>query len=313
MQRRHCCLGKMSIGCLISVALARTLAQAAPPTKILVEPGATIAFMGDSITDQGWKHPAGYVRLIVDGLAANKIQVTPIPAGVGGNIAGQMRDRLQKDVLDKKPDWLLLSCGINDVWHLAEHKQGFDQFQQNITALVDAALAAGVKVVILTTSVIGEDFGLDHNRTLVAYNKFLRDLAKEKHCLVADIDADCRQALKSNVGGQAMLTADGVHLNPHGEELFAGCVLRTFGIAPDRIEKLKESWRDIPDAWQLRANYDKGNGKMFLVQKLLTIGQFERLQRLAAAKKAVGTANGERASRGQHPGIHQAARRDRKL
>jgi lysophospholipase L1-like esterase len=73
-----------------------------------------------------------------------------------------MGGRLQKDVLDKKPDWLLLSCGINDVWHLRQHREGFDDYKRNMTDLVDKALEDKVKVVILTTTVIGEGLNEQH-------------------------------------------------------------------------------------------------------------------------------------------------------
>src|SRR4051794_13463324 len=132
MQRTLSCLARAVTSCLAVLGWL-PLAWAEGQGKILVESGSTVAFLGDSITDQGWKHPAGYVRLIVRGLETAKVRVTPIPAGVGGNIAREMRDRLQKDVLDKKPDWLLLSCGINDVWHLRQHKEGFDNYKSNIT------------------------------------------------------------------------------------------------------------------------------------------------------------------------------------
>ena len=66
---------------------------------------------------------------------------------------------------------------------MREHKEGFDKFKdQNITALVDAALKARVKVMLFTT-VIGEDLNEEHNETLVCYNQFLRALARERQCL----------------------------------------------------------------------------------------------------------------------------------
>jgi lysophospholipase L1-like esterase len=272
----------MALICLAVLGLTR-LAQADQPSTVLVEPGSKIAFLGDSITDQGWKNPAGYVKLVVNGLDSAKIRVPPIPAGIGGNIAREMKDRLQKDVLDKKPDWLLLSCGINDVWHLQEHKEGFGQYKRNVTDLVEKALNAKVKVMILTTTVIGEGLNEPHNQTLVKYNQFLRALAREKHCVLADVDADFRAALRS--GRRDPITSDGVHLNPHGDQIVASGILRAFGLTQKQIDQLHETWRDIPDAWLLRANHDKGMGKFFLVQKRLTIRQYERLQDIAGKKK----------------------------
>ena len=65
---------------------------------------------------------------------AKKIEV--IPAGVGGNTSKDMLARLDRDVLSKKPDWMTLSCGVNDVWHGATGVP-LDQYQQNITSIVE--------------------------------------------------------------------------------------------------------------------------------------------------------------------------------
>ena len=134
-----------------------------PSTEIAVKNGEKIAFLGDSITAGGWGNPAGYVRLVIAGLEANGIKVEPVPAGIGGHKSDQMLARLDKDVLSKKPQWMTLSCGVNDVWHGprgvplddAAAKSGtFDDkvatrgtYKKNITAIIDRAKAAGVKPV----------------------------------------------------------------------------------------------------------------------------------------------------------------------
>jgi len=95
-----------------------------------------------------------------------------IPAGVGGNTSRDMLARLDKDVLSKKPDWMTLSCGVNDVWHGANGGVPLDQYQQNITSIVDQATAAGIKVVILTSTMITEDEATANNQQLVATTIF---------------------------------------------------------------------------------------------------------------------------------------------
>jgi hypothetical protein len=58
---------------LLLLLLLVSLVARADAQPIKVESGSNIAFMGDSITDQGWKHPATYVTLVVHGLEATKI------------------------------------------------------------------------------------------------------------------------------------------------------------------------------------------------------------------------------------------------
>ena len=95
-----------------AIAAAATL-----NAEICVKKGDAVAFMGDSITQQGNGSHAGYVNLVMKGLELCGVDAKKIPAGISGHKSVQMHGRLKRDVLDKKPDWMLLSCGVNDVGH----------------------------------------------------------------------------------------------------------------------------------------------------------------------------------------------------
>lgn len=204
--------------------------------------GQKIAFLGDSITEQG-AGPQGYVSLTLRGLEAVGVKAVAVPAGISGHKSNQMLERLERDVLSKKPDWMTLSCGVNDVWHGANGVP-LDQYQTNITKIVDTCQAAGVKVMILTSTMIGEDQPNENNQKLTAYNEFLRTLAREKKCLLADLNADMQAAIvAAGVAKQGtLLTTDGVHMNPAGNKLMAEGVLKAFGLNSDQLEKARKSW-----------------------------------------------------------------------
>ena len=85
--------------------------------KIPIKSGDKVAFLGDSITQQGKSSPSGYVNLVSDALATHGVKVEVIGAGISGHKSNQMLERLERDVLSKKPQWMTLSCGVNDVWH----------------------------------------------------------------------------------------------------------------------------------------------------------------------------------------------------
>lgn len=212
-----------------------------------VKSGEKIAFLGDSITQQGNESAAGYVRLVISGLEQNQIKATAIPAGIGGHKSDQMLERLERDVLSKKPDWMTLSCGVNDVWHGARGIP-LPQYKTNITEIVRRAKAAGVKVMILTATMIGEDQANDNNQKLVAYNDFLRQLAKEQGCLLADLNADMQAAVKAAGAARSgnVLTTDGVHMNPLGNLMMATGVLKAFGLSDAQVQKARAHWMTIP-------------------------------------------------------------------
>jgi len=134
---------------------------------------------------------------------------------------------------------------VNDVWHGANGVP-LDQYKINITKIVDQCQTAGVKVMILTSTMIGEDQPNPNNQKLVAYNDFLKELAKEKKCLLADLNADM-QAIIAKAGAEKkgnILTGDGVHMNPAGDQMMALGVLKAFGLSDEELAKAKASWAD---------------------------------------------------------------------
>ena len=244
-------LGSLLAALLLWVPLA--------PAQIAVKSGDKIAFLGDSITAGGWSNPAGYVRLVIAGLEANGLHATPVPAGISGHKSDQMLARLERDVLSKQPQWMTLSCGVNDVWHgkrgvplddaMAKNGEYDEQvgergtYQQNITAIINRATAAGVKPVILTATVIQENLDSKENGLLVPYNEFLRQLAQEKQVLLADLNALFQARIKAaNQPGVKVLTSDGVHMAGEGDKLMALGVLQALGLNAAELEKAKAAW-----------------------------------------------------------------------
>jgi len=231
--------------------------QAADPAMAGPQAGQKVAFMGDSITDGGYHDANGYVRLVEGALEQQGRKIVVIPAGVGGDTSKDMLARLDKDVLSEKPDWMTLSCGVNDVWH-KEKKTGvsLDDYKKNITSIVDQATAAGIKVIILTATMIKEDPSNAANQDLVAYNDFLRSLATAKHLPLADLNADMQKELAAQHAEVPqtkgnLLTRDGVHMNGLGNEMMAAGVLKAMGSTSAQIDQVQVGWRSAPDGMEV--------------------------------------------------------------
>lgn len=242
---------------------------------LVVSNGQSIAFLGDSITQQGAVSPGGFCRLVISGLDHVGVKAKMIPAGVGGNTSKDMLKRLDRDVLNKKPTWMTLSCGVNDVWR-GTNGVAIDAFKTNVTAIVDGAQAQGIRVMILTATMIQEDPAHTNNQKLAAYNQFLRGLAAEKKCLLADLNVDMHKAIaEGRARGRKgnLLTNDGVHMNGDGNQMMALGVLRAFGLGDAELRAVQESWMDIPDAVVLP------------VSPSLTFRQKAQLQELADERK----------------------------
>ena len=215
--------------------------------ELIVKDGDTLAFLGDSITQQGQEKTDGYVNLVLRSLAIEGVYVKPVKAGVSGNKSNDMLARLDSNVLSKKPNVMTLSCGVNDVWH-QDWKKGvpLEDYKKNISAIFDKCDAAGCKVVVLTATMF-EKPGMEkfkHNVMIAPYNEWLREEAKRRGYPVADLNADMWKAHAENPS--VKLTADGVHMRPEGNRLMARGVLRALGMAENRVASFDwENWKPV--------------------------------------------------------------------
>lgn len=210
----------------------------------------TVAFLGDSITRLGFAQQTGYINLVKAGLQTCGISVKVIPAGISAQHSVHMLERVQRDIIDKKPDILILSCGVNDVW-MAHRNQGVSlpEYKRNIRALVEKVLAADIKLYIMTATMIYEDQNNSWNQQLTAYNGFLRELANEKNCVLIDQNIAMQNELvrlkKLYPGAKGnLLTIDGVHMNPLGDAVMAKSILRSFGLNDMELARAEKSWME---------------------------------------------------------------------
>ena len=143
---------------------------------------------------------------------------------------------------------MTLSCGVNDVWH---GKRGVKlaDYKKNIRSIVEKAQGAGIKVCILTATMIKEDPQNAYNKKLQGYNEFLKELAAEKKCMFVDLNGDMQKAIadfkKAHPKAQGnYLTTDGVHMNPGGNSMMARGILRAFGLNEQELAKAEKAWQD---------------------------------------------------------------------
>jgi len=237
-----------------------TFVQAAS-AEIAVQSGEKIAFLGDSITAGGWGNPVGYVRLVMAGLEANGVKAVAVPAGISGHKSDDMLARLDRDVISKKPQWMTLSCGVNDVWHgvkgvaldeaalaAGNYTNGAARgtYKKNIAQIVEKAEAAGIKVVLLTATVIQEKLDNAENAQLAPYNDYLRALAREKKLRLADLNAMFQERIKAeNKPNEKVLTSDGVHMAQEGDKLMAKGVLQALGLDAEQMKKAESAWASL--------------------------------------------------------------------
>ena len=226
---------------------------------IAVKDGDAIAFLGDSIT-AGGNRPAGYVNLVMKGLEVAGVKgAKKIPAGIGGQKSNHMVARVDKDCLSKKPAFLTVSCGVNDVWHGAKGVP-LEEYKVNMSGIFDKAAAAGVAVVVLTPTMIYEDENNAQNRKLQGYVDWLVEEAGRRGLRLANLNADMHRTLaemraRAKAKGEKLpprlLTVDGVHMAFPGNCMMAWGVLRALGVPESLKGEIEAAWRKMPEAYDV--------------------------------------------------------------
>jgi lysophospholipase L1-like esterase len=207
-------------------------------TRISLRSGDRIVFFGDSITELGVK-PNGYVTLIKAELSNRHpdLGIEVIGAGISANKVTDLLNRLGRDVLDEKPNVVVIYIGINDVWHWAlKNLQGTrkDQYESGLREIIARIQYADAMVVLCTPSVIGEKYDGTNpqDAMLEEYAAISRKVAEDLGIRLCDLRKAFLKYLAANNKENKekdILTDDRVHLNDTGNRFVAQEILKSFG------------------------------------------------------------------------------------
>ncbi|MBC7885414.1 MAG: G-D-S-L family lipolytic protein [Saprospiraceae bacterium] len=186
-----------------------------------------ILFFGDSITEGGVSE-GGFISKMKQKLADKNLQgkYELSGSGISGNKVYDLFFRLEKDVISKNPDVVVIWIGVNDVWHKSTHGTGtdLDKFELMYVGIIQRLQEKGIRVFCCTPACIGEktDHSNPQDGDLNEYSKTIRKMALEHNTALIDIrSAFLNYNLHHNVDNQyqGILTSDGVHLNDVGSKL----------------------------------------------------------------------------------------------
>ena len=215
---------------------------------IVLRPGATVLFAGDSITDCQRRDTedglgTGYPLRIAGewGLWHRDRPVSWLNAGIAGNRVADLAARWRTDVLDARPDVVSILVGVNDVgWHTLDpdgHVISVDEFEAGydrlLTPLADAELILIEPFLLPVTTpvragrgrvLIGEQERAEWRADLDPKIQAVRRLARRHgaHLLAAD----GMFAELSATTGPEHWAADGLHPTPAGHAALADAWLR---------------------------------------------------------------------------------------
>ncbi len=200
----------------------------AKPFKTIQKLGSgspvTIAAIGDSLT-ASWMVRRGYIDIFKDMLQkqypATRINV--VARGVPGDTADSGAYRLKWDILEYKPDCVLIQYALNDAF------LGFTagQFKMNIRKMIDAVREdPEADIVLLTSSYMG---GNEDSGFVEEFYQQLIDLGNEYNLAVSLTHRYWKAKMDDGeTDFQSLVQYDMVHPTERGYRLMAEALMALF-------------------------------------------------------------------------------------
>lgn len=230
---------------LLSFAL---LAQTPP---FALKNGDRVVFYGDSITDQRLyttfaetfvvtRFPDLNVAFTHSGWGGDRVS-----GGGGGNI----KTRLERDVIAYKPTVVTIMLGMNDGRYRAFDQEIFDVYASGYASMAAALKQALPDVRIFAIQPSPYDdvtrpplAGGGYNAVLIRFGDYLKDLAAKQGLAVADLNTDLVRVLeKAKASDRALaerIVPDRVHPGPAGHLIMAGSLLKAWN-APALVSSVE--------------------------------------------------------------------------
>jgi len=212
--------------------------------RILLATGDRVCFVGDSITTAGF-----YVTDVIGTFqkAFPKPEVRFFLCDNPGDTTETALERLDRDVIARKPTWVVIALGINDVRDFSLYR-----YVRNLEELVARTKMANARVMLLTPTLYDEDPAklprdatgyianmlnntavAYHNRVLPLMKDEIARIAAERTAVLADVYTPIKNLLEQRkAGGHSLdLLPDRVHPSREGHTAMALVVLQAFGLS----------------------------------------------------------------------------------
>lgn len=212
---RKCLLALWMLFGILGVTVLNAAETATVPAQL--EGVKKIAFFGDSLTD-GSDYPEYIINTLNKSYPGRGFSF--VNAGVCGNRAKDLVNRLDRDILSQKPDLTFIYIGTNDSSNVS-----LEQFKAELMYLSRRLKAAGSKVGFISLNSCTDQ---DKAAKMKPYSEVVQQVAKEENALFADAWTYFE---KEQASGKEMYNAPGdVHHSLEGFRGIARVILNTLGV-----------------------------------------------------------------------------------
>ena len=193
--------------------------------KLAAKQPVKIVCLGDSVT--GIYYHTGGRRAYPEMLAVALKQLNPqteitvINAGISGNSTVDALKRLQKDVLNHKPDLVTVMFGLNDMTRVPKL-----DFQTNLKQIIERCRGGGAEVILCTPNGVIDTSGRPIAK-LLEYCDAMKAIGGKHTVPVCDCYAAYEIVRRDDPIAWRLLLSDEIHPNMDGHKINAVEICRT--------------------------------------------------------------------------------------
>lgn len=193
-----------------------------------------IVTLGDSITKgvrTGVTANETFAAIVESSLREKLPATDVVNVGIGGERTDQALQRLDAEIVSKKPRIVTIMYGTNDSYvdlGKTQSRLSVDEYRANLVKIVESLQKAGIQPVLMTEPRWGRKAknGLDENPNdrLEKYVEACRSVAREHKLPLVDHFADWTKA-EAEGADVGDWTTDQCHPNPEGHRRMAGLMV----------------------------------------------------------------------------------------
>ncbi len=187
--------------------------------KLAAGQTVTVVCLGDSVT--GIYYHTGSRRAYTDMLgmairrAIPQADLRMVNAGISGNTTANGLDRMERDVLNHRPDIVTIMFGLNDMTRVP-----LDNYKRNLHHIIEKCRAAGSAVLLATPNNV-IDTPTRPTAKLQEYCAAMRTVGSEANVPVCDAYQSFDDLRRSNEINWRLLMSDEIHPNLDGHRVIA--------------------------------------------------------------------------------------------
>ena len=230
---------------LVALFLLPVVASAddlnSPLSKLELQDGDCIVFLGDSIT-----HQCLYTQYVEDYFYTRfpDMRLKLHNAGVGGARAWDALARFDDDVASYEPKYVTILLGMNDGTYRPFHQETFDTYRQDMTELLTQIDAIGAQPVLMTPTMFDAraarvrnpnrdpESTLLYNSVLTYYGTWLREVAVDQGYGFVDMWGPLNNLTlqQRKTDPSFTMIVDAVHPDPPGQVVMAVAIINDMGL-----------------------------------------------------------------------------------